>query len=115
MARSRVGGNAFATDMGNKKEALDNAIADLADSFPGSCWDMLPASARRTLSGWACSADQASDYNDNATGRDCGSNCKKKSCAECCKDNRIDSETKDGPGTSRPYGPRCSDRYKNEL
>jgi len=100
-----------------RKEALDSAIADFADSIRDSCWNHLPAWAKRWLAAWACSADQLSDIKDNAAGIECGiKKClRDKSCEECCEKNkRIEPGTKEG-NEDRPYGKRCRPRYLKEM
>jgi RHS repeat-associated protein len=117
---TKAKGEDFAEDMGKKKEELDIAIADLTDAISDECWkkefpgmDLL----RKTLSAWACSADQGSDYEDNAAGRDCGSDPSLSviSCVQCCSWVKgINPETPEGD-KKRPFGPRCKDRYKSEM
>ncbi len=109
-------GKEEAKKCGRLKEDLDWAIADLADAFSSSCWNNeLGPGLRKLLAAWTCSAFQASDFRDNAAGRDCGTNscltCWYWKCADCCaKDKGIGPGTPEGDSV-RPWGPRCTGRY----
>jgi len=118
-------GEEQAIDCSERKEALDRTFADFADSIPDSCWNRLPEwpiSVRQQLAAWACSADQDSDLRDNAAGRNCGTDkclkCKYPKCGDCCTDRyKISPRTPEGKESEgeRPYGPRCTERYKRAL
>jgi RHS repeat-associated protein len=109
---ARAEGNNFARIMGEKKEALDTAVADFADTIYDHCWNKLPFGARWYLSEWVCSANQDSDITDNKKGRECV--CPEESCEECCTRKDIPKGTPEGDA-ERPYGERCKGRYKKEL
>jgi len=114
-------GEKYAKDMSALKEQLDEALADLADTYDcDCCWPQLSLRYRRLLADWACSAHQSSDYRDNAKGRYCGSlNLVAISCEECCglktpgEDGMIEgiTPTTGEGGKKRPYGPRCKPCY----
>lgn len=110
-------GEDFAEDMSSEKEEIDQAFCDLGNSMSDACWNALPNLIRWYIAASCCSANQPSDLEDNAAGRDCGSDpcMKDKTCEECCASKGIGPDTPEGPGTDRPYGPGCTDRYLNEL
>ena len=113
-------GEKYAEEMGEKKEDLDEAFADWADTISDSCWKKWSSKKREEVAAWVCSADQTSDRKDNAAGRDCAtgesdSDLKVLPCWQCCawvKD--IARDTPEGD-KERPYGPRCHGRYKKEV
>jgi RHS repeat-associated protein len=99
-----------------KKEAVDVAICSMAHSISNSCWQRLSKRTRHTLAAFCCSAEQPSDYRDNATGRACA--CARSywtttmwNCTDCCTQNRVGPGTHDGPNDPiRPCGPHFSKR-----
>jgi len=119
---AKTSGKGWAEKCGKLKEGLDRAVADFADSIRDSCWNHLPVWIKGQLAAWACSADQESDLRDNAAGRLCGTDeclkCEYPKCGDCCADyHGIKPDTPEGEESKgeRPYGPRCTDRYKRAL
>jgi hypothetical protein len=123
---SRHHGPEFADECAEKKEQLDEAMADYADAISQTCWEQMDADAKQKLSEAACSARQPSDITDNEAGKTCGSlvgspydlpsadpNC--RTCLGCCNHYGTAEFTPEGPGTGRPYGPRCTSRYESYL
>jgi RHS repeat-associated protein len=106
MARSR--GKSFAKKMSQRKEEIDMAMADLRDSLEeDGHYHTLSSNLKKILEDHADSAEQMSDYLDNATGRNCADKkYEKLSCEECCECQGITRNTPEGPGTSRPFGSR---------
>ncbi|MBT3378900.1 MAG: hypothetical protein HN742_18370 [Lentisphaerae bacterium] len=110
MRKSLGGGTAgeiFARTMSDLKEQLDNDMCDIRDGLVrDGCYGRLARSGPgrallQQLQNACNSANQASDYADNATGRQCGHRCETRTCAQCCTDNGIGPSTPDGPPTRR--------------
>ena len=96
----------YAWKMGELKEKLDNLCADYGVALKqAGCWDQISKREQANIGLGARSADQPSDYRDNAAGRHCGDKCNEKSCEECCQES-VARDAPEGPGTDRPFGPR---------
>jgi RHS repeat-associated protein len=108
---------AFAIDQSAKKEAIDTAICNLGNAISSRCWRYVSASLKGIFAGHCCSADQPSDYSDNAIGRRCGKeqirDCEsvKSFCTSCCTKYGVGPTTPDGPKTARPCGPMFVGRW----
>jgi hypothetical protein len=115
----RYAGISFALNNSSLKEEIDNHIADKRDEIKDAgCWNsrLLPDFFKMLFESHSCSAGQNADWQDNATGRNCALGCTSNfnsysdgQCEECCTKMGVGTETQDGPGTNRPYGPRCEE------
>jgi RHS repeat-associated protein len=105
-------GKDYAEEQADKKEALDMAFKDFADSLSDKCWRKLSDSTKKYLSGWVCSAEQESDYTDNKTGRECSDSC--DTCEDCCEKNGVGRGTPEG-NKERPYSRHCVGRYADAM
>ena len=114
---TRTIGESAAESCSSQKEQVDMGICDYAKELDGhGCFTELTQDMQEQLAAYCCSADQESDYDDNASGRDCGPVwlCPRppfyQSCERCCNRQGLDENTPEGPGTSRP----CSDLLPEE-
>ncbi|MDR1492866.1 MAG: RHS repeat-associated core domain-containing protein [Planctomycetaceae bacterium] len=113
----------IAKNLSERKEQIDDATCDLRDRLINAgCYDKLPQQIKNHLQGACESARQPADYQDNATGRDCGKKVFEtcpppnpspiwtdQACEDCCKAAGIPNQgggRDEGPDTARPYGPR---------
>jgi RHS repeat-associated protein len=112
--------DALAIQLSEQKEQIDNQMANIRDNLlTTGCYHHLPSSIKKILNDHANSADQPSDYADNATGRACGRSAYRScppanispiwadtECEDCCTMAGIGPETEEGREESRPWGPR---------
>ena len=109
-------GKKVAKEESAKKEAADVEICKLGHGIGNNCWMRLSKKLRNTFARVCCSAEQTSDYKDNATGRACA--CAKSywtatmaKCRECCTEAGVGANTPDGPNDPvRPCGPHFNNR-----
>lgn len=78
------------------------------------CWERLPPGVQEYIGHSARSAHQESDYRDNDTGRKAGLTLLLtpwpiarylKCCEKLCEKYGVPHNAKEGPDTTRPYGP----------
>jgi hypothetical protein len=115
---TRTMGAGFAEIMGNRKEKGDNAVCDLRDIVrdctDDACgWCKMPQAGRKLIHDACNSADQPSDFADNATGREIGEGldagwAADTECEEGCAAAGVPSDVKEGSDTERPFGPRSA-------
>jgi hypothetical protein len=112
MTRNR--GASYAEQQSWRKERIDYAFAEFRDAMIlDGCWNQLSEKRRGYIRKWAESAMQASDFRDNETGRKAGEAINKTwskkdddgCCESMCSKMGVPKNTKEGPGTTRPYGP----------
>ncbi len=103
---TKVHGTDAAEDQSYKKELLDVQLCRLARDFiECNVWAYLPKRMQDELVAFCQSANQPSDWWDNAQGRLCGLEVETAAdCENCCQGRGITPGTREGPDSDRPYG-----------
>jgi hypothetical protein len=116
-------GELFAIKCSDAKELVDLQVCMLIHQVPPMCLTKLSQEFIFNIAGHCCSAYQPSDFKDNAAGRYCGSLCQSlpwyvrlvTGCAQCCQAMGVGPNVAEGSGTSRPYGPHCTEAMEEIL